>query len=58
LPPDSALPGLPEPVGRMVAQMMTNLEKNVALIDMSETSRVFGVKQKTLEDVLRQQLSS
>jgi NADH dehydrogenase len=58
LPPDSALPGLPDPVGRMVAQMMTNLEKNVALIDMSETSRVFGVKQKTLEDVLRQQLSS
>jgi NADH dehydrogenase len=58
LPPDSALPGLPEPVGRMVGQMMTNLEKNAALIDMSKTSRVFGVKQKTLEDVLRQQLSS
>jgi hypothetical protein len=42
----------------MVGQMMTNLEKNAALIDMSKTSRVFGVKQKTLEDVLRQQLSS
>jgi hypothetical protein len=52
------MPGLPEPVGRMVGQMMTNLEKNEALINMSDTPRVFGVKQKTLDDVLRQQVSS
>ena len=58
LSPDSAMPGLPEPVGRMVGQMMTNLEKNEALINMSDTPRVFGVKQKTLDDVLRQQVSS
>jgi len=54
LPPGSAIPGLPEPLGQVVGMMLTGMEMGDAVIEMEETARTFGVRQTTLEMVLRQ----
>src|SRR5262249_38485908 len=58
LPPGSAIPGLPEPLGRMVGWMLTGMEMDDAPIEMTETARTFGVRQTSLEAVLRHQFAS
>jgi uncharacterized protein YbjT (DUF2867 family) len=58
LPPGSVIPGLPEPLGQMIGMMLTGMEMDDAVIEMDETARTFGVRQNTLEAVLRQQFAS
>jgi NADH dehydrogenase len=58
LPPGAAIPGLPEPLGGMVGMMMTGLEMSDTAFDMTETARTFGVKQITVEEVVRQLFAS
>lgn len=58
LPPGSAIPGLPEPLGQMVGMMLTGMEMDDAILEMTELAQAFGVRQNTLEEVLRQQFAS
>jgi uncharacterized protein YbjT (DUF2867 family) len=58
LPLGSAVPGLPEPLGQMVGQMMAGMEMGDVILDMAETARTFGVRQTTLDEVLHHQLAS
>lgn len=58
LPPGSVIPGLPEPLGQMVGLMLTGMEMDDAIIEMSEMARAFGVRQTSLEAMLRQQFAS
>jgi uncharacterized protein YbjT (DUF2867 family) len=57
LPLGSTVPGLPEPLGQMVGQMMSGMEMTDVILDMAETARTFGVRQTTLEEVLHHQLA-
>jgi NADH dehydrogenase len=52
-PAGAAIPGLPEPLGQMVGQMMAGLEANDWPVEMNEAARTFDVTQKTLEEVVR-----
>jgi NADH dehydrogenase len=53
LPPGSPIPGLPEPLGQMVGEMMTSLEMFDSVIDITDTARAFGVRQTSVEEALR-----
>ena len=53
LPPGSAIPGLPEPVGKMIGQLMAGLEMFDSVIDMRAMAEGFGIRQVTVEDTVR-----
>jgi hypothetical protein len=52
------VPGLPEPLGQMVGQMMAGMEMGDVILEMAEPARTFGVRQTKLEEMLRHQLAS
>jgi NADH dehydrogenase len=53
LPPGSAIPGLPETLGKMIGQLMTGLEMFDSVVEMPAMAETFGVRQASVEEAVR-----